>query len=75
MKQKVVVSIKICLVLIIGIILFAIINNKPISIITLDINPSIKISLTKDQRIKNIIALNDDAKKIVSGDLKNLSLT
>lgn len=38
--------------------------NTVVSVITLDINPSIKLELDKDNKVINMIALNEDAKKI-----------
>ena len=40
-------------------------KDKVISVITLDINPSIKISLNEEEEVINIEALNDDAKEIL----------
>ena len=45
-------------------------NNRVISTIVLDINPSIKISLNKDEKVLKVLSLNEDAKKIVTDDLK-----
>lgn len=44
-------------------------KDKVISVITLDINPSIKISLNEEEVI-NFEALNDDAKEILIGIVK-----
>ena len=48
-------------------------NNRVVSIITLDINPSIQINLDKNERVKKVIALNSDAKDIVKGNFRNKS--
>lgn len=45
-------------------------NNKIVSTIILDINPSVKITLNKKEKVLDVIPLNDDAKKIISDDLK-----
>lgn len=76
MKRKIIASIIILLVLIMGIASYIVFNNenKIVSTITLDINPSIKINLTKNEKIVSVVALNDDAKKIVSNDLKGKRL-
>ena len=74
MKKKVIISIIICVVLVIGIIGFISLNNRTVSTITLDINPSIEINLDKNKRVKNIVALNDDAEEVISNDLKGKSL-
>ena len=74
MKKKIIFSIIICLVLLICITSFIFWNNRVVSTITLDINPSIEINLDKKDIIKSIIALNDDAKEIVNNSLKGKSL-
>lgn len=43
-------------------------DTNVISIITLDINPSIKLELNKDNLVINVISLNDDSKEIIEGD-------
>ena len=48
-------------------------NNRVVSTITLDINPSIQINLDKNERVKKVIALNSDAKDIVKGNFRNKS--
>ena len=45
-------------------------NNKVESTIILDINPSVEINLNRKKEVLNVKALNEDAKKIVSSDLK-----
>ena len=75
MKRKRIIQIIICFVLIILIISVVLLKNKTESIITLDINPSIEINLNKNDKIINVKALNDDAKEIVSENLKGKSLT
>ena len=74
MKKKVIIFIITCFILIIGIVGFIVWNNRTVSTITLDINPSIQIDLTNKERIKKIIALNKDAKDIINEDLKGKSL-
>ena len=76
MKKKVIIPIiVVVLVLIVGCIGFILFNNnKIVSTITLDINPSIEINLNKDNKVMSIIALNDDAKDIISDDLKGKTL-
>ena len=72
MKKKIIIPIVICLV--IGIIGFIIWNNRIVSTITLDINPSIKINLDKNENVKSLIALNDDAKSIIADGFKGKPL-
>ena len=69
MKKKILIPI-IILIIIIGIISYFIWDNRTISIITLDINPSIKINLNKKNEVKKIVAVNKDANVIV----KNIKL-
>ena len=45
-------------------------KNEVVSVVILDINPSIKLELDKDNKIVNIVALNEDAKDIVPTDLE-----
>ena len=59
------------LILFCGIFLFFI--NRTVSVITLDINPSIEIRLKANDKVKMVKALNEDAKKIVTSNLKNKS--
>ncbi|MBR1416767.1 MAG: hypothetical protein IJ572_03000 [Bacilli bacterium] len=74
MKKKIIISIIVCVVLVIGIIGFIFWNNRTVSTITLDINPSIEINLDRNEKVKNIKALNDDAEEIISDNLKGKSL-
>lgn len=74
MKKKIIISIAICLVLVIGIIGYILFNNRVTSTITLDINPSIEINLTRNNKVKNVVALNDDANKIIDNSFKGQSL-
>jgi hypothetical protein len=70
MNRKGIVILIFILVLLLGIIGFNYVNNKPATIITLDINPSIEIHLNNKEEIINIKALNSDAEKVISNDLK-----
>lgn len=83
MKKKIIIGVSILVILIIGVVLYFLLNkkgntNQPIEkfddvaiyTITLDINPSIKIELNKDKKVINVIALNDDAKEIINEDFK-----
>ena len=74
MKNKLIILLSICFILIASFIGFLLWNNRTISSIFLDINPSIKINLNKKGIVKNVVALNDDAKDIVDNDLKNKAL-
>lgn len=74
MKKKIIISIIICLILLTGILGFIIWNNKTVSTITLDINPSIEIKLNRKEQVKSITALNDDAKEIIDNKIKGKSL-
>ena len=74
MKRKRIIQIIICFVLIILIISLLLLKNNKVSTITLDINPSIEINLNKNDKIINVKALNDDAKSIISDNLKEKTL-
>ncbi|MBO4245345.1 MAG: hypothetical protein J5892_01240 [Bacilli bacterium] len=74
MKKKIMIITIIVIGLIIGVIGFICWNNRTVTTITVDINPSIKINLKKDNKVKSVIALNDDAKDIISKDLKGKNL-
>lgn len=74
MKKKIIVSIIICLITILGIIGYIFWNNRMVSTITLDINPSIEISLDRNNKIKSVIALNESANLVISDDYKGLSI-
>ena len=45
---------------------------KVVSIIYMDINPSIEIHLDKDNNVIEVKAVNEDAKEIITDDLKNI---
>ena len=62
------------LVITLGIVGFLLYNNRTVSTIVMDINPSIEINLNKNNKVKSINALNEDAKDIISKDLKGKSL-
>lgn len=72
MKKKTIILLIILVLLItIGCLLF---NNRVASTIILDINPSIKINLDKNENVISVKALNDDAKEIISDEYNNKSL-
>ena len=65
MKNKLVIIILACFIVIVGVVGFIVYDNRTVSTITLDINPSLEIELDKNSRIKKINALNSDAKDVV----------
>ena len=69
--KKIILPIAIIILLVIGYIFWA---NRTVSYVTLDINPSIQINFKSNGKIKNIKALNDDAKELVTTDLKDKTL-
>ena len=71
--KKVLLIVSVIVVITIGVIGFILYNNRTVSTITLDINPSIEINLNKDNKVKSVVALNDDAKDIVDRDFKGKS--
>ncbi len=51
-------------------------NNTVKSVISLDVNPSIEINLNKNEKVLDVIALNEDAEKIIGTmDFENSDLT
>ena len=74
MKKKIIISIIICLIIVIGLISYNIWDNRVVSIITLDINPSIEIKLNRKEKVVSVVALNSDAKEVISNDLKGKKL-
>ena len=72
MKKKLYLPLIIFLIIAVILILF-IFNNRTIATIYIDVNPSIQINLKKNNQVKNIIPINDDAKSIIK-DLQNNSL-
>ena len=74
MKKKLVITIIVVLILVIGIVSFILSNNRITSTITLDINPSIEINLTRNEKVKSITALNNDSKDIVTNKYNNKTL-
>lgn len=73
MKKKIIIPI-IILILIIGCISFIKLNNRIVSTITIDINPSIEIGLNKKEKVVKMKALNEDAKEIVNKKYNNKTL-
>ena len=74
MKKKIMIPIIVVLILVIGIVSFILFNSRTATTITLDINPSIEINLTRNEKVKSIVALNEDAKEIIGDNLKGKSL-
>ena len=74
MKKRIVVFIIIFLFIIIGLISYVFWNNRTVSVITLDINPSIEIKLTRNKKVKSVAALNEDAKNVVDDNLRGKTL-
>lgn len=73
MKKKLLLIIA-ALLVVAGFIGLIIYNNRTVSTITLDINPSIEINLNKSNKVKSVIALNEDAKDVISKNIKGKSL-
>ena len=72
MKKKILIVLG--AIIFIGVISFILWSNRTVSTITIDINPSIQINLKKDGSVKRVIALNNDAKNVISNDLKGKTL-
>ena len=50
-------------------------DTTVVSTITMDINPSIKVIINKDNKVIDVIALNEDAKGIISDEFKEKSVS
>lgn len=84
MKKKLMFIIPVILVIIIGIIVGILLCKKPktnialdeniTSTIIIDINPSIKLELNKDNIVIKMTALNEDAKEFIDNDSKGKKL-
>ena len=73
MRKRIIIHSIICVILIIGIVGFLYWNNRIVSTITLDINPSVEINLDKNDNVISVVALNEDAKNIIDFDYKGKS--
>lgn len=83
-KKKIIILITTILVILATFISILLINKKEnqkptfdniiTSVITIDINPSIKIELNKDNLVVNITALNEDAKELIKDNNKGKTL-
>ena len=74
MKSKyliLVIGFIVALIATVGYIMF---KDEELYTVTLDINPSLELKIDKNNKIKHVKALNDDAKDIISSDLKGISL-
>ena len=64
MKKKIIIALVVCIILISLILTYFLLNNKKYDVIYLDINPSVKITLSKN-KVKKVESLNDDAKEMI----------
>ena len=69
MKKKLLIPTVIIIVLLL-VVVFLFINNRTYSTITIDINPSIKLKLNRNNKVISVIPLNEDGNKKISNDLK-----
>lgn len=74
MKKKSIIIFLFILILLLVVIGYIFLNNRVVSTINLDINPSIEISLDKEDKVIKVKALNNDAKSIVSKEYKNKTI-
>lgn len=84
MKKKLIIIIPIILVIFIGITIGVLLRKQPLksptldetitSTIIIDINPSIKLELNKDDIVIKMTALNEDAKEFIDNDSKGKKL-
>ena len=73
MKKKMII-ILVVLFCLLGLISFYVWNNRVVSTVTIDINPSFKINLNRKNRVVSVKALNSDAKRLLQDDFKKVSL-
>ena len=84
-KQIIIMISALLVILVMGIgVCYIVTYNKPeekqevkkevASVVILDINPSIKLELDKDNKVISVTALNEDAKEIVSNNLEGKDL-
>lgn len=66
--KKLVTVFSICMILLVSMSWWYSANAKAQSVITLDINPSIQLMLNQKNHIIDVIALNEDAKTVISGN-------
>lgn len=76
MKKKLLIPIIVGIVIVViaTIVAFTVWNNKLVTKITIDINPSIELGLTRGGKVKEITALNDDGKNIFNDDLTDKNI-
>ncbi len=75
MKSKNIIFVIISIVVLLSIISFVIIyNNRIVSTLTIDINPSIEIGLDRKNMVKKVVPINEDAKELITTDLNGLNL-
>ena len=72
MKRKMIIGVLIVAIIAIASIYY--LTKNKYSIITLDINPSIKLKVDKNDKVVEITALNNDAKVLISRDYKNKNI-
>ena len=73
MKKNVIICLIIVLILLLGVFGFLILKGGKISVITLDINPSLELTL-KRNKVIDIRALNNDGNDVITDNIKNSSL-
>ena len=75
-EKKIGMYVSILGVAVAAMLLFALYNRSVVeTCITIDVNPSFEIQLNKKQKVKKVIGINDDAKKIIKkADLEDKNL-
>ncbi len=72
MKNKMIIVIVVLSVLVLcGVGFFTYKYLQPTTVVTLDINPSIELLLNRKNVVKKVTALNDDAKEIITDNIKD----
>ena len=74
MKKGIIIFV-VVLLLVGGVLAYILLKDKVVSTITLDINPSVEISLDKNDKVIDVKALNEDANDIINDNFKGKELS
>ena len=74
MRKRTLILIGVVILLVVGILLVFFLNKSKEEVLTslfIDINPSVEIKMNEEKIVREVIPVNEDAKGIVSEDLKD----
>ena len=74
MRKRTLILIGVVILLVVGILLVFFLNKSKEEVLTslfIDVNPSVEIKMNEEQIVREVIPVNEDAKGIVSEDLKD----